>query len=234
MSIPPAALLSIIGVLLAGPISALAAQGPSNQGDRRTSDVAVGVSAGTLGLGIEVSTLVVDHVGLRVGADFASLTLKDKKQSDITYDVKMKWRAWSALIDFYPAARGAFHLTGGLMTNPVKVTLTGQPTGGTFEINNNTYTSAQVGTLTGTGEFSSVLPYVGLGVGTAASNHGGLGFVFDLGVGIGKPKIDLTATGAASNTQLRNDLNAQIASTQEDLDKVPVYPVLKLGLNYKF
>lgn len=235
MSVRRATHFVITGVLLAGPMSAVAAQGASAQSNRQSSDLALGVRVGSLGVGGEVSKLLVNHVGVRVGVNFASVKINGKKQDNITYDGKVKWQAVTALLDFYPSPRGAFHLTGGLITNPVKITMTGVPTGsGTFEINNNTYTAAQVGTLTGTGEFSSAMPYVGLGVGTAASKHGGLGFIFDLGAGIGKPKISLTATGAASNAQLRNDLDAQITSTQKDLDKVPVYPVLSLGLIYRF
>ncbi len=234
MSRRSAVMLVVAGALVAGQVSAVAAQQSTNQGGQRASDVAIGVRAGTLGLGVEVSKLLVSHVGLRVGGDFASFTLKNQKQTDISYDVKLKWQAFSALLDFYPAARGSFHLTGGLITNPVKITGTGLPTATGFDLNGHTYMASQVGTLAGTGKFGSVLPYVGFGVGTAASNHGGLGFVFDLGAAIGKPTISLTASGAANNAQLQSDLNAQIASTQKDLDKVPLYPVLSLGLIYRF
>jgi len=234
MSIRPAALFVIPAVLLAGPMTAAAAQAPSGQSDRRASDVAIGARVSLLGFGAEVSKLLTSHVGVRVGGNLFSYTIQGEEQDNITYDGKAKWQSLSALLDLYPSPRGSFHLTGGLVTNPVKATVTGRPTGGSFEINDNSYTAAEVGTLTGTGEFSSVMPYVGLGVGTAASNHGGFGFVFDLGVAIGKPTLSLTATGAANNAQLQSDLNAQIATTQQDLDKVPVYPVLSLGVIYRF
>lgn len=234
MSIRPAALFVVTGVLLAGPLSAVTAQGSTGQGERGGSDVAIGVRAGLLGVGGEISKLLTSHVGVRVGGNFFSYSIKGKKQDNLTFDGDAKWQSFTALLDLYPSPRGSFHLTAGLVTNPVKVTGTGVATGGTFEINNTNYTAAQVGTLTGTGKFSSVMPYVGLGVGTAASKHGGLGFVFDFGAAIGKPTIGLTATGAGSNAQLQSDLNAQIASTQKDLDKVPVYPVLAIGLIYRF
>jgi hypothetical protein len=53
-------------------------------------------------------------------------------------------------------------------------------------------------------------------------------------VALGKPRILLTATGAASNAQLQNDLNAEIADAQQDANKLPGYPVLSLGLMYRF
>ena len=231
MSIRPAALFAVTGVLLAGPLTAVTAQGATGQGGQRSSDVAIGVRAGLLGVGGEVSKLLTSHVGVRVGANFFSYTVKSQKLNDITFDGDAKWQSFTGLLDLYPSPRGSFHLTAGMVTNPVKVTGTGVSTGGTFKINNTSYTAAQVGTLTATGKFKSVMPYLGLGVGTPASKHGGLGFVFDVGAAIGKPVISLSASGAAGNAQLQNDLNAQIGSTQ---DKVPVYPVLAFGLIYRF
>lgn len=198
------------------------------------SDIGVSLRAGTLGGSLEISKLLVSHVGLRVGGDYFSLTKNSLKQTDVTYSAKLKLQSFEALLDLYPGARGSFHLTAGLITNPLKITGTGTPSGGTFDINHHTYTSSQVGTLTGEAKFSSALPYLGLGFGTAASKHGGVGFVFDLGAAIGKPKISLTASNASSTPGLQNDLDAQIASTQKDANKLVAYPVLSLGLMIKF
>jgi hypothetical protein len=121
-----------------------------------------------------------------------------------------------------------------VISDPLKITGTGKPTGGTFKINGTNYTPAQTGALTAEAKFKSALPYVGLGIGTAASKHGGVGFVFDLGAAIGKPTVTLTAANATSGSQLQNDLNAQIATTQTSANKLKAYPVLALGLMIKF
>ncbi|MES2123614.1 MAG: hypothetical protein V4503_02885 [Gemmatimonadota bacterium] len=217
-------------LLLAVP-AVLPAQGAAAHG----SDISIAVRVSTLGFGAEVSKLVTSHLGVRVGANTYSLT-KNVDQSDVTFDAKLKMKALTALVDFYPGNRGSFHLTGGLMTNPVNITAVGQPkANGTFTINDREYTTAEVGTLTGTGEWASALPYVGIGFGTPANSHKGIKFIFDLGAGIGKSTIALTATGAANNAQLQSDLNAQVAKTQKDVDKyAKVYPVLSFGLAYRF
>lgn len=198
------------------------------------SDIGVSLRAGTLGGSLELSKLLVSHVGLRVGGSYFSLTKNSLNQTDVTYSAKLKLESFEALLDLYPGARGSFHLTAGLITDPLKVTGTGTPTGGSFTLNHHDYTSAEVGTLTGEAKFGSTLPYLGLGFGTAASKHGGVGFVFDLGAAIGKPKISLTASNAGSNPGLQSDLNAQIASTQTSANKLVAYPVLSLGLMIKF
>ncbi len=228
--------LTTVALLLSAAPGTLFAQGgspPSGGGGH--SDVGIAVRFGTLGLGLEVSKLLTGHIAARVGGNYFKVSTT-KDQTNITYDASLKLQAFSALIDLFPGKRGGFHLTAGIMTNPAKVTATGQPTAsGTFTINNNTYTTAQVGTLIAEGKFKSVAPYVGIGFGTPARNGGALGFLFDLGAVIGKPTITLSATGAAGNAALASDLQAQVASTQTDVDKyAKVYPVLDFGLIYRF
>ena len=160
---------TLAGALAAGFVSPVVAQS-----SKHASDFGIGVNFGTMGIGVDLSKLVTSHIGLRAGGNFFNLTLNDKQQTDVSYDAKLKIGAFSGLVDLYPGARGSFHFTGGVVTNPAKITATGVATGGNYTFNDHDYTAAQVGDLTGTGKFGSVLPYVGIGFGTAASKHGGL------------------------------------------------------------
>lgn len=222
--------VKILIALLAVP-TVLTAQRAAKHG----SDRSIGVRASTLGFGVEIAKLVMPHLGVRVGANTYSLN-KNVDQSDVTFVAKLKMKALTALVDLYPASRGSFHLTGGLITNPVEITATGQPkANGTFTINNREYTTAQVGTLTGTGKWPKTSPYAGFGFGTPANSRAALKFVFDLGAALSKSTIALTATGASNNAQLQSDLNAQVAKTQQDVDKyAKVYPILSFGLAFRF
>ncbi|MEO5799859.1 MAG: hypothetical protein ABIZ70_11060 [Gemmatimonadales bacterium] len=222
--------VEILLALLAVP-TVLPAQGAAKHG----SDVSIAVRASTLGFGAEISKLLIPHVGVRLGANTYSLT-KNVDQSDVTFDAKLKMKALTALIDLYPAGRGSFHLTGGLITNPVEITAVGQPNAnGSYKINGRDYTAAQVGTLTGTGKWPKTSPYAGLGFGTPANSHKGIKFIFDLGAAVSKSTIALTATGGANSAQLQSDINAQVAKTQKDIDKyAKVYPVLSFGLAFRF
>lgn len=235
MQRPSVPALCVVALLAAVAPVTLVAQGASPAGGGGGhADAAVAVRFGTLGLGIEVSKLFTSHLGVRVGGNYLKVSAT-KTESDITYDASLKLQAFSALIDFYPGSRGSFHLTGGIMTNPAKVSATGKPTTAGFDINGVTYTAAQVGTLTGQGKFPGAGPYFGIGWGTAARKGGPLGFLFDLGAFIGTAKISLAATGAVAGSQLATDLQAQVAETQKDVEKyAKVYPVLSLGLIYRF
>jgi hypothetical protein len=198
-------------------------------------DLAVALRAGSPGIGLEVNKLLLRHLGVRVGGNYFRYSTT-RTQSDIRYDATLKLRGVSALLDLYPGARGSFHFTGGLFTSPVKVTATGKPSAaGDFEINGNTYTASQVGTLDAEAKYSDVGPYFGLGFGTPANSHHGLVFLFDLGVVIGKAKVTMSATGAAGGSQLASDLAAQARKTQDDINEyAQVYPVLSFGLGYRF
>ncbi len=221
-------LLSILGLASLLP-AALSAQSSDAQG----TDLSLAVRFGTLGIGGEISKLVTPHVGLRVSGNYFTYN-KNFTNNDVSYDASLKFEGITGLIDLYPASRGAFHFSAGVMTRPITLSGGGVPSNGTFTINSHSYTQAQVGTLTETAQWASALPYVGLGFGTPAAKHAGLGFLFDLGAAIGKPTVALTATGAGSNAQLQSDLNAQVAKSASNANKIPVYPVLSLGLAYRF
>lgn len=184
----------------------LAAQQPTNA----TSDMSVGLGVGTLGVGLQVSKLLSDHFGVRVGGNYFSLNTT-QTQSDITYVATAKLQAFTGLVDFYPASRGAFHLTAGVISNPMSFSGVGQPTNGTITINHVQYPASQVGTMTASIKWPSASPYLGLGFGTPAGSSGSWGLVFDLGVAIGKPKVLLSTTGSAPG--LGSDLAAQQDST---------------------
>ena len=142
------------------------AQRSNSQGGDHGSDLGISLRAGTLGGGIELSKLLVSHVGIRVGANYFSLNKDSLTAKDVSYDAKLKLQSFDGLLDLYPSPRGSFHLTAGVMSDPLKITGSGTPTGGDFKINGNTYTRPQVGTLTAEAKFASALPYVGLGFGT--------------------------------------------------------------------
>ncbi|MGH7523512.1 MAG: hypothetical protein ACREK8_04330 [Gemmatimonadales bacterium] len=219
------------GVLLAFQAAPVVAQ-QSGHG----SDFGLGLRVGTLGGSLELSKLLNSHIGIRVGGNYFSLTKNSLKQSDVTYAVKLKLQSFDGLLDLYPGARGSFHLTAGVISTPLKVDGSGTPTGGEFKLHGNTYTASEVGTLTAEAKFSSALPYLGLGFGSAASGKSHVGFVFDLGVAIGKPKVTLTSSGGteSGSTQLNNDLAGQVSTTNTSIGKIGVYPVLSLGLMIKF
>lgn len=202
-------------------------------GSMSPADVSVDLRFGTLGFGLQVAKLVTPHIAGRVAAHYFSLS-KNTTQSDVEYAADLKLKSFSALVDFFPSARGAFHLTGGLLSNQTTVDAVGDCTSGSVKLNNRSYTCSQVGTLTGKVEFPSAAPYIGLGFGTPA-NGSKFHFVFDLGGAFGTPTLSLNASNSGSNSTLASDVQAQRDKTQTDINKfTKIYPVIEAGVGVRF
>lgn len=198
------------------------------------ANFSVGVRAGSLGLGLEAAKLITPNLAIRGGAYRYSHSFS-RTESDVQFDVDLAFKAFSGIVDLFPAARGSFHLSGGLISAPAEIDGTGKPTGATYTFNGVVYPTAQVGTVTGTARWPKTLPYAGLGWGTPASKSGGITFLFDLGVGIGKPTIGLSASAATPGSALERDVEAERVKIENDVNKyLKVYPVISLGLAIRF
>jgi hypothetical protein len=172
----------------------------------------VAIRSSTLGVGLEIGKLIADHFGIRVGANYFKFSTSATK-SNVSYDASLKLHAVTGLVDFFPSARGSFHLTGGIITNPFTASGTGQPdAAGTFTLNGHTYTTAQVGILSGEAKYPDAGP---VGLGFDAREEGPFALLRS-GSDVGQLTVTLTATGAASNPQLART-QAQADTTQHDI-----------------
>jgi len=208
--------------------AALLVSGQSAQAD----GVAIGLKAGTLGAGVELTTNVIPMMlNARIQANGFNYNTTVTNTS-VHYDAKLKLLSVGALADFYPLA-GKFRLTAGVYYNGNKLTLTGVPNAASYVINGTTYTAAQAGTVTGTMDFNKLAPYAGIGWGDAVSSGSPFGFNIDLGVLYqGKPKTTVTATGAAAG--LATDIAAEKTKLDNNVKKYKFYPVASVGISYHF
>lgn len=201
----------------------------------------VGFSAdlGTTGLGLHLIVPVMkDTLNARVGFNTFSYSY-DEDTEDASYDAKLKLRTFNALLDLYPTST-QFRLTGGLVYNGNKIRANAKPTAaGTYTFNGTPYMAAQAGEVDGTIDFKKIVPYVGVGWGNAVAKDKGLGFTADLGVMFqGAPDVDLASrnctAGAVLCDQLATDLAAESAELRDKAKDFRYYPVVRVGLTYKF
>lgn len=188
------------------------------------------------GIGADVSYGLHPMFGLRAKLYGGSLS-RDFTESGIRYDAKLKFNSITALADFHPFA-GGFRLSAGLMANSTKFDLTGKAESGTIEINGVRYNAADVGTVHGRVSFDTS-PYLGLGWGTAPTGGTGVFFSSDFGVLFQKTKASLTgACGpslpAPACTQLQSDLRAEEQQFRDAVDDFKLYPLLSVGVGYRF
>lgn len=216
---------------LAAPIAASAA----------TPDFAVAVRAGTPGVGLDLDLGLSPSFGMRVG--FAGFNINHNVDtSDVNYDGRLKLRTITGLLDWY-VFQGGFHLTAGVAGNDTKLDVVGQPSQSSYTINGNTYSSSQLGSLTGQLKFgNSVSPYVGFGWGNPAGESGRVHFLLDIGaIYGGTPSVTLTAQcgsaappGSPVCNQAQGDVATEEAKLRHKADILQWYPVVSLGIGVRF
>ncbi len=200
------------------------------------ADTSLGVRGGTLGGGLELSFALTQRAAVRLNADAYNFKQTDT-HDNIDYDMKLKLQTVSLLGDWFPFANN-FRISAGAMFNGNKLTLKGQPTGGFYTINGNTYNTAEVGSFDAAVDFKRAAPYFGIGYGRPIKS--GLSLIFDAGVmfqGSARSKIDATCGPLATPaqcTQLQSDAQAEQSRLDESLHTFKYYPVISLGLAYTF
>jgi len=197
------------------------------------SDFGLDAHASTLGLGAELNYSINSYFTARVDLNRYNYSYTGTKQQ-INYDFDLHLKSYSAMLDWHPFA-GTFRVSAGYFSNKNDIGAVATPQG-SYTINGTSYTAAQVGVLSGDITFNPTVPYLGIGWSTLGTESTGLGVEFDIGALFqGSPKVQLSATGAAaSNAQFQSDLAAEQVKLQGDLNSFKTYPVISLGLAYRF
>jgi hypothetical protein len=193
---------------------------------------------GTTGIGAHASFPLRPQLNLRVGFGYLGYSYSGSTNS-VDYDLNLKARTYDALLDWYPTEGKSFHITGGLAYNGNKIDVHAKPnTVGNYTIQGNTYSAANAGQVNGTVDFGKLAPYLGVGWNTG-QNEKGWSVSSDVGVMFqGSPRTNLTTSGCTAPgavcDQFRADVQRESASLNDEVSKFKVYPVLRIGLNYRF
>lgn len=217
-------------------VSCLAGGAAAQTSDSR---MALGVNAGTTGLGIEAQYQISPRWTLRGGFD--SLKYDDEVEGDgIAYDGELDFTTGGAFVDYHPTG-GAFFLSAGAYFGTRQVDVSGTPTpGSTVEIGGANFTAAEVGTLNGTMDFGDTAPFLGLGWNTTFTTESRIGFKFVAGAAFGSdPDATLARSGGATlsptrQAQLDAELRNEEAEIEDETDGFKIFPVVQLGLAYRF
>ena len=193
------------------------------------NNVAVGVNAGTLGYGAEVSTQLLDGLVLRLGGNQFSYSMTEI-MDDIEYDLDAELETVGLIFDWHLLGNG-FRFSFGGKYNGNELNATATPTT-SQNIGGTTVAPAQIGTLKGNVKFDDFAPYVGIGFDNSFYSESKWSFWSDFGIMYqGEPKLTLTATGAIANS---TDLDQEEKNAQEDLSDYKMYPVAAIGVAYRF
>lgn len=219
-----------------------------------------GVAVGTGGLGIDYAYPLHDYFDVRAGYDFGSLSFDyDDEDEDegtsISGDAKLKFSAAKLLLDYKPF-KGGFRISAGLYTGLPELDLEASGLDD-YEVGEGSYRGDL--DVDGNAELGGTAPYLGIGWGGTAGTTG-FGASFDIGVIFGSsPDVTLDVSGAACDSsldeecdpdgaegfqvddpndpraqQFQTDLNDEIAEIEDDAKDFDMWPILRLGLHYRF
>lgn len=202
-----------------------------------SADFGVGMKVGTLGLGLEGRWSALPWLDVRLGVNNYEYD-DNGSQAGVNYDATFSLDTYYATGNFrFPLS--PFRVTAGVVSNGNEFVMASQDTGGlSFDIGNDTFSAADVGTLQSVTSFSSTAPYVG--VGYDFEIFGKVGLNLDFGVlWQGEPEVTLEATGLAAaplavQTALAAELENERLELEDEMSDFKAWPVLSLGFVYNF
>jgi hypothetical protein len=201
------------------------------------ADTTINGKVSTLGLGAEAAFPLAQSVDVRLGfntfkKDFSKSTITNGLPTN--YDGDLKLGSVEALADWHPMD-SSFRVSGGLLLNNNKFSLTGQPSSGTINIGGVTYPIPPGASVKATVDFNNVAPYFGIGWGRSPK-HTGLSFTSDVGVVFqGAPKSNITTTNIPDPYgTLAADTAKANADLKDELKNFNIYPVISFGIGYTF
>jgi hypothetical protein len=216
---------------------------------RPFSAVAVGVTVGSAGIGLEVATPLGERFNLRGNASLFEYN-GDFSSDGLNYDADIKVRSVSESLDWFPFGNG-FRISPGLTIdngNSFTATLA-VPGGQSFDLGDTTYTSLLTDPIHGNATLKfgrHVAPSITTGWGNILPRNGRRFSVpFEVGFQyIGTPllTLDLAGTGCSvdgcGSLQTDPDSVANIQQQQDKLNKdihpLRFYPILSTGFAYRF
>ncbi|RUA02042.1 MAG: hypothetical protein DSY89_03600 [Deltaproteobacteria bacterium] len=197
-------------------------------------DTALGVKIGTLGIGAEMTFGLTPGVNARVGISGFSYGY-DTKVEEIDYEFDLNLFSASLLADWHFSG-GSFRLTGGLFLNLNELDFKAKTDRNRYIIDDIAYSVDDVGRLRGTIDFNTISPYLGIGWGNAVGQNGRICFFIDIGMLFqGSPQASLKATGPIrADSDFQHHLRNEEREIEDETDKYTIYPVIAIGVTFKF
>jgi len=188
---------------------------------------------GTTGVGGNASYRFADHFGVRGGLDYFSYSYSGDIE-DVRYESDVRLLSEHVSLDFYPSKKLAFRVSVGALFNQNQLTGSPDPNQ-TIVIDGNPYTPAEYGTLNLKIKQQPVNPYVSIGGNLFCfdrGHHWSLGG--ELGVAYSPWNVSLNHTGGTNPPGLDQAIASQKKKIDDNLNKYPIIPIVKLYVSCAF
>ena len=203
-------------------------------GAASAQNVAVGANVGTTGVGFEAQLKMGPVFVLRANVEQLDHDI-DESYDGIDYSGAFAFDTVGGFVDMHPFGN-AFLISGGAYLGDRDISLGATPTV-PVEIGGTIYSPSQVGTLSGTIKLQDVAPFVGIGWDDTFTRQGPWGFRAIAGVAFSDtPEVALASTGGSlsNNATFRDRLDDEAREIEKDVEGYGLFPVVQLGLNYRF
>lgn len=196
--------------------------------------VAIGATVGTSGLGVEGQISLGPVFTLRGALDKLSHDF-DVDYDGVDYGAELAFDTVGAFIDLHPLGNGLF-ISGGAYSGRRDIALLATPTQ-PVDLGGQTFSPSQVGTLEGRIKLDDIAPFVGLGWDDTFHRRSRWGLRALAGLAFSaEPQVALNSRGGtlSNDANLQARLHQEAARIVDQADGYGVFPIVQLGLNYKF
>jgi hypothetical protein len=204
-------------------------------------ETSVGVFVGSRGVGADYSRKLgsVPNSAMKFSVSGLSGVSPSFDDGEVNYESDVNFINIGATLDYHPFNNGFFLSAGGFYSGN-SIDLKATPTDGVYTINGNSYSSSDIDYIKGSTDFSSFVPYLGMGYDNSLFGSGNWFLTAKAGlIYQGSPNVKLdyqcgaTATQAVCD-QLKNDVAIAQDSINDELDKYQIHPDLSVGIAYRF
>ena len=197
-------------------------------------DFALTGGIGTAGGTLEGQYRVSDNFQLRGGVNYLKFD-NEVDVDDINYDGDLDFSGLGAFVDVHPFG-GSFFISGGAYIGDKTFDFTATSTQ-SVDIGGMVFTPAEYGRLEGDTVWEDVAPFLGIGFDNTFHGSGQWGFSIVGGAALfGSGDVDLQSVGGTLSNDpiLTAELQAEITEIEQEIEDYELYPILQLGLSYRF
>lgn len=198
-------------------------------------------SIGTLGIGLEAGYALNARFSLRVRSNWIGYNF-DELRHGIAFKAKARNRSASLLLDYHPWG-GGFRLTAGVLLSDLNARVDGSTYDESFLLGDNVYVADGTVCVRGKYSWNTLQPYAGLGWVSGTPGARGWYWSADIGVALlGNGRFTTSTSGNVTDGnghvieggQIHESIRQEAHDVLKRCDHLHVYPVLQVGVGYRF
>ncbi len=188
--------------------------------------------AGSLGAGVGAAYSLNNWAG--VHAEMEGFGLSHSVTVDQNkYEGHLNLIQGGLYLDLFPFRNSGFRVTAGALINDDELKAHAVPNAeGNYKIGDD-FVPAVGGAPSAVAKLPTVMPYIGLGYGHKPQSKG-FGFTFDIGAAYGQPHVDYNIPTIYSLFTSQANIQQEEQKITDRVVKYHWYPVVQLGITYRF